>query len=473
RLAAADRARLARLGIAPLATDDALALFDAALANEAPAVVAARFDPAALRTAATDRQLPEVLSGLVKVRVRRGTTGGGDGFAERLRGLEGEERRRLVAGEVRRQVAGVLGHADADAVPVERAFSELGFDSLMGVELRNRLGAAVGRRLPASLVFDQPTVRDLTEYLIAELTGDADVSVGVAGGVVAVDEPLAIVGMACRFPGGVGGPEDLWRLVVEGRDVVEGFPVDRGWDLEGLFHPDPEHAGTSYAREGGFLRGAAGFDAEFFGISPREALAMDPQQRLLLETAWEALEHARINPHGLQGSRTGVFTGVMYNDYATRVTKPPTGLEGYLANGSSSSVASGRLAYVFGFEGPAVSVDTACSSSMVALHLAGQALRLGECDLALAGGVTVMSTPSTFVEFSRQRGLSPDGRCRAFSADADGTGFSEGVGLLVVERLSDAIRRGHRVWAVVRGSAVNQDGASNGLTAPNGPSQQR
>ncbi|MFH8471066.1 type I polyketide synthase, partial [Streptomyces sp. NPDC017991] len=476
RLATADRARLARLGIAPLATDDALALFDAALTAETPAVVTAHFDPAALRGAIAAEQLPPLLAGLVRTPARRATTGGGGGFAERLRGLGAEERRRLVAGEVRRQVAGVLGRPDADAVPVDRAFSELGLDSLMGVDLRNRLSSVMDRRLPASLVFDQPTVRDLTEYLIVELTGDTGASAPVIGEALAVDEPLAIVGMACRFPGGVGGPEDLWRLVVEGRDGISGFPADRGWDLEKLFHPDPDHTGTSYAREGGFLHEAAGFDAEFFGISPREALAMDPQQRLLLETAWEALEHARINPHDLHGSRTGVFAGVMYNDYASglgRGESTTEGIDGYLLTGRSTSVASGRLAYVFGFEGPAVSVDTACSSSLVALHLAGQALRLGECDLALAGGVTVMSTPSTFVEFSRQRGLSPDGRCRAFSADADGTGWAEGVGLLVVERLSDAVRRGHRVWAVVRGSAVNQDGASNGLTAPNGPSQQR
>ncbi len=478
QLEAADRARLTRAGIAPLSTADGLALLDTALSSAEPALVTAALDQSALRTAATEGHLSPLLSSLVKVRSRRTGTGAGggsgSGFAEQVRGVEPGERRRVLVGVVRRHVAAVLGRGDADEVPVERAFSELGFDSLMGVDLRNRLSTAVGRQLPASLVFDQPTIRDLSDYLLTQLIGTTEPTASTTTvNPIAVDEPLAIVGMACRFPGGVQGPEDLWRLVAEGGEVVSGFPVDRGWDLEGLFDPDPDHAGTSYAREGGFLHDAAGFDAEFFGISPREALAMDPQQRLLLEAAWEALEHARIDPRTLHGSRTGVFTGVMYNDYATRVTRPPAGLEGYLANGSASSVASGRLSYVFGFEGPAVSVDTACSSSLVALHLAGQALRLGECDVALAGGVTVMSTPSTFVEFSRQRGLSPDGRCRAFSADADGTGFSEGVGLLVVERLSDALALGHRVWGVVRGSAVNQDGASNGLTAPNGPSQQR
>ncbi|MFI5825584.1 SDR family NAD(P)-dependent oxidoreductase, partial [Streptomyces rishiriensis] len=370
QLAAADRTRLARLGIAPLPTEDALALFDAALTTEAPALVAAHFDPTALRTAAAEEQLPPLLAALVRTPTKRATTGGGGEFAERLRGLGAEERQRLVAGEVRRQVAGVLGRPDADAVPVDRAFSELGLDSLMGVDLRNRLSTVMDRRLPASLVFDQPTVRDLTEYLITELTGDTSASAPVIGKALAVDEPLAIVGMACRFPGGVGGPEDLWRLVAEGRDGISGFPADRGWDLQKLFHPDPDHTGTSYAREGGFLHEAAGFDAEFFGISPREALAMDPQQRLLLETAWEALEHARIDAHGLRGSRTGVFAGVMYNDYASRLRTAPPAVEGLLAAGNTGSVISGRLAYVFGFEGPAVSVDTACSSSLVALHLA-------------------------------------------------------------------------------------------------------
>jgi acyl transferase domain-containing protein/acyl carrier protein len=469
-LGEADRTRVARAGVEPISDARGIDLFDRAVAAPDAVALALPLDLGRLRTLAGAGALPPLLGTLVRVPSgRRAATLGSLGI--RLAALPPADRYDAVLDAVLAEVAAVLGHEGGAAIEPGRAFKDLGFDSLAAVELRNGLAAAAGLTLAATLVFDYPTPKALAQHLLEQVTASGG-PVAVAVRSQASDEPVAIVGMACQYPGGVRSPAELWRLLADGRDGIGEFPDDRGWDLESLFDSDPDHPGTSYASEGGFLAAAGDFDADFFGIGPREALAMDPQQRLLLESCWEALEDARVDPESLAGSATGVFTGVMYHDYGITMAIPPE-LEGYLSSGVAGSVASGRISYTLGLEGPAMTVDTACSSSLVTLHLAAQALRSGECSLALAGGVTVLSTPGAFTEFSRQRGLATDGRCKSFAEAADGVGWGEGVGMLVLERLSDAERNGHPIHAVMRGSAVNQDGASNGLTAPNGPSQQR
>ncbi|MFC3455473.1 type I polyketide synthase, partial [Amycolatopsis speibonae] len=465
-LGEADVARLSRDGVEGLGEAEGLELFDAALAADEPLLVPIRLQTDGLRGAKTE--VPRLLHGLAGIRPGRGkaaaVTGLGDAtLRQRLAALSAADAERVLLDLVRTEAAAVLGYRSAEAIEPDRAFRELGFDSLTGVDLRNRLNAVTGVRLPATTVFDHPAPAVLARFLLGELAGSTPAERSTATRAKADDEPIAIIGIGCRFPGGVASPEDLWELLTAETDAVGGFPADRGWTTA---------ADESYAPQGGFLYHAAEFDPGLFGISPREALAMDPQQRVLLETAWEAFERAGITPAQVRGSQAGVFVGAAAQGYAVGA-EAPDGVQGHVLTGTTPSVASGRIAYSFGLGGPAITVDTACSSSLVALHLAAQALRRGECELALAGGVTIMSTPNAFEEFGAQGGLAADGRCKPFADAADGTGWGEGAGMLLVERLSDAQRHGHRVLAVIRGSAINSDGASNGLTAPNGPSQQR
>ncbi|WP_410628469.1 type I polyketide synthase, partial [Amycolatopsis sp. cmx-8-4] len=468
--------RLSQLGVIPMDPELAVSALVAAVEHDETTVSIADLDWARFAPGFTSSRPSALLGELPEVRAAlrdSAAEAGGTDLAARLGGLPEAEREPAVLAAVVTHAGAVLGHQDPGAVRPDSAFTEQGFDSMTSVQLRNALVKDFGLRLPTSLLFDHPTPRVLARFLLAELGGGTAAPAAAAATPGAGDDPVVIVGMACRLPGGIASPEDLWDLLAAGDEALSDFPADRGWDIDGIYDPEPGLPGKTYTRRGGFLDTATEFDPAFFKISPREALGMDPQQRIFLETAWEVFERAGVDVTALRGSRTGVFAGAFHTGYTIGADLIAEGVDGYSSHNNLPSVLSGRVAYSFGLEGPAVTVDTACSSSLVALHLAAQSLRSGESDLALAGGVAVMARPSTFVEFSRQRGLAADGRCKAFAAAADGTGWSEGVSVLLLERLSDARRNGHPILATVAGSAVNQDGASNGLTAPNGPSQQR
>ncbi len=472
RMGELDVVRMRRAGVQALSSEEGLELYDAALEASDALLVPMRLDSSALRAQQRDGSLPAILRKLVQGPGATASRVEGS-LAERVARLDAEGRQATLLEFVCGQVAGVLGYSGASAIDPSRTFKELGFDSLLAVELRNRLSRMAELQLPATLVFDYPTAEELSGHLIDLLVDERSVEPAPKAAATFTEEPLAIVGMSCRYPGGVDSPEELWELLARDGDAISEFPSDRGWNLRELFAADGDPRGAIPTSEGGFLYDAAEFDAPFFGIGPREAIATDPQQRLLLEACWEALEDAGLDPLSLKGTQTGVFAGLSAQDYGLGSDERLSNLEGYGLTSIAGSVVSGRVAYTLGLEGPAMTVDTACSSSLVSIHLACQSLRLGECSLALAGGVTVNSSPAVFAGFSRQGGLAADGRCKPFADSADGAGFSEGVGVVALERLSDAQRRGHRVLALVRGSAINQDGASNGLTTPNGPSQQR